>query len=71
MDAFMNYVLERARQRRERDMFRRYVADSVHLHGKGMYIGQTLGEMLHPPERFDPEEVLAGVIEGAGLEVIE
>ena len=66
----MNYVLERAKQRRERNAFRKYVADSLHLHGKGMYIGNTLDELLNPPEPINPEEVLASVIDGAGLEVL-
>lgn len=70
MDAFLNYLLEAARQRRERDTFRKYIADSLHLHGKGMYIGNTLDEIMHPPAPIDAEKVLADVIEGAGLEVI-
>lgn len=71
MDAFAAYVVHKARQRHERDAFRYYIADSLHYRGKGMFIERRLDEILHPPKAIDPEEVLAGVIEGAGLEVIE
>ena len=70
MDTFVAYIVHKARQKRERDAFRKYVADSLHLHGKGMYIGNTLDEILNPPEPIDPEEILEGVIDGAGLEVL-
>lgn len=71
MDAFAAYVVYKARQRHEQSAFRNYIADSLHYQGKGMFIGHRLDEILHPPEAIDPEEVLAGVIEGAGLEVVE
>lgn len=70
-DAFVAYTVERAKAKRERDAYRSYIADSLHLRGKGMFIGQRLSELMHPKPTCDPDEVLDSIVEGAGLEVIE
>lgn len=45
-----------------------YVADSLHLQGKGAYIATPYSELTHPTDDFDVDEVIARV--AAGLETL-
>ena len=65
----MRYVSARGREADETELYRAYVTETLRLRGEGKYIPTRWLDWVHPPEEIDAEEVKAGVIERAGLEV--
>ncbi len=66
----MHYTAALIKQKNETELYRAYVAESLHLQGKGEYIDASYIDLLYPPEDFDVDEVIDDVIARAGLEVI-
>ena len=67
--AFAFYARAAMRRRQADERFMEYVANSLHLQGKGQYIATPYTELAHPREDFDRDEVIARIC--AELDVIE
>lgn len=66
----MHYTSALIKQKRETELYRAYIAESMRLQGKGEYLNARYIDLLYPPEDFDVDEVIDDVIARAGLEVI-
>ena len=65
----MGYAAALFKRETEKAVHRAYVAESLRGLGRGEYLTARYLDLIHPPEDFDVNEVIDGVIERAGLEV--
>ena len=67
--AFIRYAARIHEEARERRTFHWYVAESLRLQGEGKYVATPWGDLLDRRPDEDAEDIVARVVEDAGLEV--
>lgn len=70
IDAFMGYALARWHREQEETAYRIYMSDSVNAYAQGKYLQARYWELLHPRKVEDAADVVASVVERAGLVMI-
>lgn len=67
MDVFLAYAQARFIKEQKEQVFKAYMADAAHYAPQGKYLQSRYLDLLERGEAMDPEEVLAHVVEKAGL----
>lgn len=66
---FVRYFEARMREEADEMVFRTYVAESMRLGPQGKFLKVRWHDLVRPPKRQDPNEILADVADRGGLTI--